>query len=307
MFFRNLVIFTLPEINRIDPDSLENLLSGHTLQPVGALAMKARGFVPPLGAEGPLLQRIKNSLWLCLGSEDRILPAAVVQRECQLKIAKLEQVKGHPVGKRARSQIKQETLDELMPRAFVKLSRLNALIDLECGVIAIDTASVKAAEALLTELRKALGSLPALPLQPAQSPRTILTNFLLGQSLPEGWFLGEECELSDPSEKGALVKCLRHDLASEEVLSHLEAGKQVSRLAVMADGHVSGVIGEDLVLRKFKLLEGAVDSLESQSSESLEDELMARFALFGAEFSHFYRTLARAFGLAGDAEKAKAA
>jgi len=60
-------------------------------------------------------------------------------------------------------------------------------------------------------------------------------------------------------------------------------------------------------LRKFKLLEGAVDSLESQSSESLEDELMARFALFGAEFSLFYRTLARAFGLAGEAEKAKAA
>jgi recombination associated protein RdgC len=281
MFFRNLVIFTLPEISRIDPDSLETLLNGHTLQPVGALAMQARGFVPPLGAEGALLQRIKNSLWLCLGSEDR--------------------------GKRARSQIKQETLDELMPRAFVKLSRLNALIDLDCGVIAIDTASVKAAEAMLTELRKALGSLPALPLQPAQSPRTILTDFLLGQSLPEGWFLGEECELRDPSERGALVKCLRHDLSSEEVLSHLEAGKQVSRLAVMADGHVSCVIGEDLVLRKFKLLEGAVDSLESQSSESMEDELMARFALFSAEFSHFYRTLARAFGLAGEVEKAKAA
>ena len=143
--------------------------------------------------------------------------------------------------------------------------------------------------------------------QAAQAPRGILTRFLLGQDLPDGWFLGEECELSDPAEKGAVVKCLRHDLASAEVLAHLEAGKQVSRLEIVADGHVRCVIGEDLVLRKFKLLEGAVDTLESHSGESLEDELMARFALFSAELSRFYKAFAQAFGLADGMAKAKAA
>lgn len=307
MFFRNLVLFSLPEIHRIELAGLEAALARHTLQPVGALAMQARGFLPPLGAEGALVQRIGNRLWLTLGAEDRILPGAVVQREWQLKIAKLEQAKGHPLGKRARSQLKQETLDELMPRAFVKVSRCNALIDAEAGIIAIDSASVKAAETLVGKLREALGSLPAMPLQAAQAPRSILTGFLLGQDLPDGWFVGEECELSDPAEKGALVKCLRHDLASAEVLAHLQAGKQVSRLEIVADGHIRCVIGEDLVLRKFKMLEGAVDALENHNSESLEDELMARFALFGAELSRFYQTFAKAFGLAGGMSEAKAA
>lgn len=307
MFFRNLVLFTLPEIHRIDSETLEAALARHALQPVGALAMQSRGFLPPLGAEGALLQRVNHSFWLCLGGEDRILPGAVVHREWQLKIAKAEQAKGHPLGKRARSQLKQETLDELMPRAFVKPSRCNAVIDAEAGIIAIDSASVKSAEALLGKLREALGSLPALPLQAAQAPRGILTRILLGQDLPDGWFIGEECELSDPAEKGAVVKCLRHDLASAEVLAHLEAGKQVSRLEIVADGHVRCVIGEDLVLRKFKLLEGAVDTLESHSGESLEDELMARFALFSAELSRFYKAFAQAFGLADGMAKAKAA
>lgn len=307
MFFRNLVLFNLPEIHRIEIETLEAALARHALQPVGALAMQSRGFLPPLGAEGALVQRVNNSLWLSLGGEDRILPAAVLHREWQLKIAKAEQAKGHPLGKRARSQLKQETLDELMPRAFVKPSRCNAIIDIDAGIIAIDSASAKAAEALLGKLREALGSLPALPLQAAQAPRGILTRFLLGQDLPDGWFIGEECELSDPAEKGAVVKCLRHDLASAEVLAHLEAGKQASRLEILADGHLRCVIGEDLVLRKFKLLEGAVDSLESHSSESLEDELMARFALFSAELSRFYQAFAQAFGLAGDMAKAKAA
>lgn len=307
MFFRNLSLYTLPESRRLELETLENALAGHALQPVGALAMQSRGFVPPLGAAGALVQRIDNHLWLCLGGEDRILPAAVVQRECQRRIAEAEQAKGHPLGKRARAQIKQDALDTLMPRAFVKPMRTDAVIDLDAGIIAIDTASAKAAEALLGKLREALGSLPALPLQAAQAPRTVLTGFLLGHDLPDGWFVGEECELSDPAEKGALVKCLRHDLASAEVLAHLQAGKQVSRLEMVADGHVRCVIGEDLLLRKFKLLEGAVDTLESHNSESLEDELMARFALFGAELSRFYQTFAKAFGLAGGLPEAKAA
>jgi recombination associated protein RdgC len=81
------------------------------------------------------------------------------------------------------------------------------------------------------------------------------------------------------------------------VLAHLQAGKQVSRLAIIADGVVSTVIGEDLVLRKFKLLAGAVDSLENSQTESLEDEWRARFALFSAELARFYSQFAKTFAV----------
>lgn len=297
MFFRNLFFYTLPEINAVTDQQLESALAAAALSPVGALAMQSRGFVPPLGESGAYTQRIEDTLWLCLGGEDRILPAAVVQRECQLRIAELEQAKGHPLGKRARAQLKQETLDTLMPRAFVKASRLNAVINRRLGFIAIDTSSAKAAEALASKVREALGSFPTLPLQAEQAPRSILTQFLLGQDLPAQWHLGEECELQDPAEKGAIVKCLRHDLASEEVLSHLSAGKQVSRLGILFDANLGFVLGEDLVLRKFKLLAGAVDGIENGAGESLHDELMARFALFSAELNAFYPDFARAMKL----------
>lgn len=300
MFFRNIVLFALPEIQHLTPAALETALAANALQPVGALAMQSRGFVPPL-ADGPYLQTLDKAWCFCLGGEDRLLPSDVVHRAWQAKIAQLEQAKGHPLGKKARSQLKQETQDELMPRAFVKLSRLNAMIHAKAGILAIDTASVKAAEALISKVREALGSFPALPLQTAQSPRSVLSQCLLGKGMPENWDLGEECELTDPAEKGAVVKCLRHDLASDEVLAHLQAGKQVSRLAIIADGVVSTVIGEDLVLRKFKLLAGAVDSLENSQTESLEDEWQARFALFSAELARFYGQFAKTFAVEGKA------
>lgn len=297
MFFRNLFFYTLPEISALSTETLESALKANALQPVGALAMQSRGFLPPLGEQGAYMQRLDHSYWLCLGGEDRILPSAVVHREWQIKIAKLEEAKGHPLGKRARSQLKQETMDELMPRAFVKTSRLNALISRKHGFIVIDASSAKSAETFVTKLREALGSFPALPLQSAQAPRSILTNFLLKQTLPENWFLGEECELQDPAEKGAIVKCLRHDLASEEVLAHLTSGKQVSRLALLYDANLSFVLGDDLIVRKFKLLEGAVESMENTNTESLEDELMARFALFSGELDLFYVAFAKAMQL----------
>lgn len=307
MFFRNVFFYTLPEIASLSTENLQTVLESSALQPVGALAMQSRGFVPPIGEHGAYLQHLEHSYWLCLGGEDRILPSAVVHREWQAKIAKLEEAKGHPLGKRARSQLKQDTLDDLMPRAFVKTSRLNALINRKHGFIAIDATSAKAAEALVSKLREALGSFPALPLQSSQAPRTILTNFLMKQALPENWHLGEECELQDPAEKGALVKCLRHDLASEEVLAHLTTGKQVSRLGLLFDANLSFVLGDDLILRKFKLLAGAVDSIENTNTESLEDELMARFALFSAELDLFYAEFSKALQLQAVSSQAKAA
>ena len=78
---------------------------------------------------------------------------------------------------------------------------------------------------------------------------------------------------------------------------HLEAGKQASRLALTLDDHVSFVLGEDLVVRKFKLLDGAVDQLESTEREDLRAELDARFALMSGEVKRLFTVLEKALKL----------
>src|SRR3546814_13735843 len=114
-----------------------------------------------------------------------------------------------------------------------------------------------------SEVRRALGSFPALPLNAEVAPRSILTGWVAGEPLPDGLALGDECELRDPVDQGAVVKCQRQELQGDEISKHLEAGKQVTRLALTLDDHVSFVLGEDLGVRKFKLLDGDVDQLES--------------------------------------------
>jgi len=296
MFFRNLTLFRFP--TSLDFSRLEELLADHPLKPVGPLELSSRGFVPPFGRDSEVLShRVGNAIWVTVGGEDRLLPAAVVNDQLAKKLAEMEEKEGRRPGGRMRRRIREELVHELLPRAFVRPSRTDALIDLAHGVCAVDTSSRKAGEAVVSELRNAMGSFPALPLNAEVAPRAVMTGWLAGDPLPDGLSLGEECELRDPVDHGAVVKCQRHDLRSDEIMRHLEAGKQATRLALTLDDHVSFVLGEDLVVRKFKLLDGAVEHLESTEREDLHAELDARFALMSAEFSRLFAVLEKALKL----------
>ena len=298
MFFRNLTFFRFPPTLKKSFARIEDTLAECALKPVGPLEQMSRGFVSPFGRDQPALSHgVGPALWLTLGGEDRLLPAAVVNEEVGKKLAAIEAKEGRKLGGRARKRLKEDVVHELLPRAFVRPSRLNAAIDLAQGFVAVDTSSRKAAEGFVTELRHALGSFPALPLNAELSPRALLTGWIAGEKLPTGFALGDECELKDPVDGGAVVKCQRQELLGEEIRKHLDSGKQVSRLALVFDDHVSFVLGEDLVVRKLKFLDGAVDQLENTERDSLNAELDARFALMSAELSRLFIALEQALKL----------
>ena len=296
MFFRNLTFFRYPA--SLNFDALDAGLEECQLKPVGPLELSSRGFISPFGRDSEVLAaRQGDALWLTMGGEDRLLPGAVVNDMLARKLDEIEQKEGQRPGGRTRKRLKDELVTELLPRAFVKPSRTDALIDTTHGVIAIDTSSTKTGESVVSEVRRALGSFPALPLNAEIAPRSVLTGWVVGGEMPEGLVIGEECELRDPVDQGAVVKVQRMDLHSDEIARHLESGKQVTRLALSLDDHVSFVLGEDLVVRKFKLLEGAVDSLESTDADDMRAELDARFVLMAAETKRLFSVLESAMKL----------
>ena len=296
MFFRNLTLFRFP--TTLDLSDLEPQLAECALKPVGPLELSSRGFVPPLGQHHDGFQHLcDGARWLTVGGEDKLLPGAVVNDLLQKKLALIEEQEGRKPGGRTRKRLKEELITELLPRAFVRPVRSDALLDGQLGVIAVDTSSRKSAESVVSEVRRALGSFPALPVNAEVAPRAILTGWLAGDPLPDGLSLGDEVELRDPADSGAVVKIQRMELVGDEIAKHLEAGKQVTRLALLLDDHIGFVLGEDLVVRKFKLLDGAVDQLESTERDDITAELDARFALMAGEFKRLFAVLENAFKL----------
>ena len=107
----------------------------------------------------------------------------------------------------------------------------------------------------------------------------------------------EECEMKDPVEGGAVVKCQHQELRCDEIDKHLDAGKQVTKLALIFEDNLSFVIGDDLIVRKLKFLDGALDQLEHADEDGRRAEFDARFALQSAEIRRLFLLLEEAFKL----------
>lgn len=310
MFFRNLTAFRFNPLALCTGDELEERLADARLKPCGPLEMFSRGFVSPFGREGATLtHQVGGCIWITLGGEDKVLPGAAVNAEVERKVAAIEYDQGRKLGGRARRQIKDEVLQELLPKALVRPMRLNAYIDHPRGLLVVDTASRKAAEAVASELRRALGSFPALPLNAEVAPRSVLTAWLAGDPMPEGPYNGDtpagpgflrisdEATLADPVHRGATATLKRQEMACEEVTTHLEAGKQCTRLGLVLDGRVAFTFGDDLVARKVRFLDGAVEGLAETERDDQHAELDARFALMTGELGALFDVLERAFRL----------
>lgn len=296
MFFRNLTLFRFSTTLAPSLSDLDASLSEHVLRTCGRLEIATRGFVSPFGPDSEALSHaVGNDILITLGQEEKLLPPAVVNAELGKRLRKEAERRGRPVGGRQRRAIKSEVIDALLPQAFVRPSRINAYIDTKAGWVVMDTASRKPAEAVLTALREAVSSFPAMPLAPTESPRALMTQWLAHGKLPGPLSLGDECELREPA-SGATATCRRQELESGEVHAHLKQGKQVFRLGLQYKDRVSFVLGEDLVIRKLRFLDVVQDELDGDR-ESAEAELDARFALMTLELAQLFDGLEQWFGL----------
>ena len=294
--FRNLILFQLPGDAIPTQQALIDALAEHPLRDPGPIELSTRGFVSPLGrGQDQLVRTQGDHSLLALGSCHRMLPAQVVNDALAEKLDAIEAQRGRRPGGKERSRLKDEVLAELIPQAFLQRRRTLAWLDHATGVLTVDTSSRKAAEEALSDLREALGTFPAIPMVPMTSARLTLTGWLTGDALPDDFTLGDQVELKDPGDDGAVVRARRQDLGADEVIEHVNAGKQVSMLAVGYDDRLAFILDENLVVRGLRFSDVVLEQLGD--CEDPIAELDARLALMVGELRRLYARLAQLFDL----------
>jgi recombination associated protein RdgC len=226
-----------------------------------------------------------------------LLPNSVVSDELSARLKKIAEKEGRKIGSKERKRLKDEVLTDLLPRAFTKMSRTACDLSLKSGFVVLDTASRKSAEEAISQLRQALGTFPAVPVAPEESPRRQMTDWLIRGKLPAGLVLGDECELRDPAESGAVVRCRRQDLETDEVREHLKSGKQAFALGLTFADRIGFTLGEDLAVRKLRFLDVVQDELETSGRDAEAVELDATFALMTLELERLLSKFEEWFGL----------
>ncbi len=296
MWFKNIKSYSITESLNTTPEDISSSLAEHGFRHCGKQDLATMGWVSPLQGGSDLVHAANNRVWLTLKKQERLLPAAVVNAELEQKVEKIEQETGAPVGKKMQQDLKQEIIHTLLPQAFTKDSYTHGMLDLEKNLVLVDASADGKAEAFLALLRKALGSLPVVPMS-RNSLAAELTSWVQDGQVPEGIEVMDEAELKDPSEDASIVRCKNQDLGADEIKNHIEAGKQVTKLAIKWDDTLSAIIQDDFAIKRVKF----TDVVREQNDDIPKDQKAARldadFALMSGELVRFMEFLKETFNL----------
>jgi len=297
MWFKNLAIYRLTEAFTLSPAELEEKMDSMRFKSCAGHEEFSYGWTSPLGrSSDQLIHQSNGFMMLCATKEEKVLPSSVINEMVADKIAAKEDQEARKLSKKERTDIKDEIIFELLPRAFSFSKKTFAYIDPKGGWLIVDAASAKKAEDLISYLRKNLGSLPLVPVSTKEKPVSTMTQWLLTNETPADVLVEDECELRSPEEAGGIIRCKRQDLAAPEIKNHLDTGKQVIKLAVSWSDRLSFIVDENLSIKRLKFLELIQDQVADTESDSAEEQFDVDFTIMSQELSAFLPRLLELFG-----------
>ena len=251
MWFKQCQAYRLPET----PDAavLAAALDEHRFAPPCGLDWFTDGFAVPQPFGDELVFTADKTLGISLKREERVLPGAVIKTALDEKIAKIEAEEARKVGRKERQELKEQIVDELLPRAFTRASRTDAVI--AGGYLLINQTGNKA-ETLLSHLREALGGLRAQPTVTRRSVSELMTQ----------WLLRGEAD----GDMGAEIRIKREDVTAEEVVQHVKCGKRVVELGLVWRESVVLVLTQDLTLKRLRYLDHLQEDAQSHGDSGFD-------------------------------------
>ena len=265
MWFKQCQAYRLPET----PDAavLAAALDEHRFAPPCGLDWFTDGFAVPQPFGDELVFAADKTLGISLKREERVLPGAVIKTALDEKIAKIEAEEARQVGRKERQELKEQIIDELLPRAFTRASRTDAV--LVGGYLLINQTGNKA-ENLLSHLREGLGGLRAQPTVTRRSVSELMTEWLLRGEADGQFELDDYVALVGAGDMGAEIRVKREDVTAEEVVQHVKCGKRVVELGLVWRESVVLVLTQDLTLKRLRYLDHLQEDAQSHGDSGFD-------------------------------------
>lgn len=302
-FFKNAIIYRIsnPMSLMAQLATIEQQLLPFQFTPCGSNDMAKTGWVPATMFSQTLKHDANGQYLLTVQRQEKILPGPVIKQELAARVAKLESEQGRKLKKTEKDSLKDEVLHSLLPRAFTKDSRTQLWIDVMNGLIIVDASSARKAEDALALLRKSLGSLPVIPLTIENPVELTITEWVRSGNAPAGFAIGDAAELKAILADGGIAKVKKQDLVSDEIATHIEAGKVVTKLALDWQQRVTFTLTNDAMLTRLKFCDELIEQNDDVDHEDVLARFDADFTLMTGELQALIKQLVT--GLGGEAQR----
>ena len=254
MWYKNAIIYLLPDGWQLEAGFAEKLEQA-AFTPCMGLDWFSEGFVPPTPFSSDFVFTAQNSNRVCLKHEEKVLPSATVRDLVNGKVAEIQEAEARNVWREEKQQLKEQIVDDLLPRALTQSRRTEAIFDTERGYLLVNEASDKRAEQMLIKLREALGGLKVSLPHTRESPSSLMTEWLL-QGHAEGDFeLGYNVLLQGVGDVVPKVKISKKDLTHPEVIQHAKNGMKVVELELEWREQISFTLTQNFALKRIQFLD----------------------------------------------------
>jgi recombination associated protein RdgC len=295
MWFKNLIIYRLPDNWSLSAAELEDQLSRRTLQPCGAFDMQSRGWVHASVAQR-YVHTTNGQHLIALGVDQKLLPGSIIKQVTTERAVELEQQQGYPVGRRQLRELRERVTEELRARALTRRRVTRGWIDPKHGWFIVDGAGGSRADEFVETLRDTLGSLPVTFLETERSPQSCMAAWLMLGDAPSRFVLDQDLELQAVDQTKATVRYVRHPLEGKEIHAHLNSGKFVTRLGLTWSDRISFVLTDKLEVKRLQFLTMKKEKEEGDSQLAPEEQFDIDFALMAGELAQMLSDLSQVLG-----------
>lgn len=266
MQFKNLSIFSFS--GKSTPEDTPLLVEANSLT-------ATIGWIPVNYSTGEMSVSTSNATLYKFGIDEKIIPSTVLKQQLEKKVREIELNENRKVGRKEKNDIKDEIAFTLIPRAFNKTTSAFVYIDNVSGLVFVDSCSKKMIDTLYSLVELSFSELTLEPLTTESSPMSVMTDWLLQNSLPRDLETGDKCVIKN-EESSIAFKGL--EPMSEDTTRHLEEGMLVDSLSLFWSDSLSFTLSSNLEIKGIKFLDSLMDShRESQGDQG--DDLVSDFSL----------------------------
>jgi recombination associated protein RdgC len=267
MFFKNLTAF---KVTQFDIYNFEENLNKLAFIPCSKIQKSTRGFINPFIKDDVCLHTFNNLAVFCFMSEDKILPAQVINQEAAEYIEELQKTRS--VGKKEKTEIKEDVEQRLLPQAFSRYKKVFGYFDLSNNYLVIDSVADKQITEIIELIQRC-----EVKVEPIVKEETsILNTWLTDNANPIDVEIGDKCKLtSDIGDGVANISCQGSSMLNDNIKSFVDAGGYITELAIVYREELSMVVDPKLQFKSIKFLDGIVDLNKDEQSHEADLLLMS--------------------------------